>query len=118
MFAALAQRVDVLPSSTFFAGQHPPDDDAVAALLRDSRVSAPGCTAALPIAPPSPAPASNTAPASTAKPFVRAFTLPPRLQTFSIPKDLHERLSRLNAPGGPERAFSRRESALCRALPG
>src|SRR3954453_11110140 len=81
MFDALAQRVEVLPSSTFLAGQQPPDDDAVAALLSDSRVSAAGArTAALATAPASTTRATAAAPASAAMPLLRSFTCTSRVE--------------------------------------
>ena len=55
MFAALAHRVVVLPSTAFGAAQQEPLDDAVTGLLRDSNCSAAGAPpgAARAIAPPS-----------------------------------------------------------------
>jgi hypothetical protein len=43
--AALAQRVEVVPSTALFAGQQVPDEDAVTGLFPDSRTSAAGAAA-------------------------------------------------------------------------
>jgi hypothetical protein len=82
--------VEALPSTAFLAAQHPPDDEAVTGLLRDSSVSAAAPTvplvlsAAIAIDPPMMVAAAVTAHAIAAKPFLR--TLIPILhilQTFS-----------------------------------
>jgi hypothetical protein len=85
MLAALAQRVEVVPSTALGAGQHPPDDEAVTGLPWDSKVAADGLTwAALAIDPPMIVPATRTVHASTARPLVRTFMpLLQILQTFS-----------------------------------
>jgi hypothetical protein len=71
----LAHRVDVSPSSTFWAAQQPPDDDAVAGLFSDSRVS-PAAAAA--VAPASATRANTVAIASTFRSFIGLLTGPSR----------------------------------------
>src|SRR5690349_9989419 len=51
MFAALAHRVLVLPSTALPGGQHPPDDDAVTGFPWDSSESAATATGAVTTAP-------------------------------------------------------------------
>src|SRR2546430_3680414 len=85
MPAALAQRVAVLPSTAFGAGQHPPDDDAVTGLFRDSSCSAAG--AAVWAAPANAAVSSTTVtvapPARMASALPRIFmNLPPLCKPF------------------------------------
>src|SRR6266480_1307670 len=79
MFAPLAQRVAESPSTAFFGAQQPPDDDATTGWLRDKFTSAAGATAAwgpaYASAPVKAAIVTAAAPASTARPLVRRFTL-------------------------------------------
>src|SRR5579859_1112622 len=81
MFAALAQRVAVLPSLTFAAGQQPPDDDAVTGLFCDTSVSAAGADplAASATAPPSSAIEITAPPARAASALPRSFIYEPPL---------------------------------------
>src|SRR2546429_2316644 len=81
MFAALAHRVVVLPSTAFVAAQQEPLDDAVTGLLRDSNCSAAGAPpgAARAIAPPSTAIEIAAPPARMASALPRSFIPKPPL---------------------------------------